>query len=470
MRKVALIALAIAGTVAAIAAAATRGPAPEAGNASSHREAPLISEDPTADNTDVYAFRAADAPDQLTVISNWLPAEDPAAGPIYYRFSSTARYYIYLDTNGDARPDITYRVSFRNKPGPLFLGNTVQDYNVERVQGGRTTIVGRGTTPPNNIGPRTLQAGFGTTNYREIAAKGVFSLEGGGKVFAGQREDAFFGDIGAIFDLLGFRRGTGITGGGKDFFAGYAVHAIALQVPIAGLNARNNIVGVWSSTERQRVTIRNVSRKLKSVVVQNGKRRTVTRTVKSAVASKSFVQVSRIGNPLFNELIIPTEMKDGWNASQPAGDSRYAQFVQAPILAKAINQLYPGVIDAPEQNRADLVQVLLTGVSTPQLNFTGPTQADMLRLNLSIAPTAAAQVNRLGVLGGDLAGYPNGRRLEDDVIDISERAVAGALMMNPKANLLGDGVDANNVTNLGFFPYEGDPPSGFDNTKGEQKP
>jgi len=462
MRTRAIIVLAVGIAAAAALVAMLMGPGPEASTASSHREAPLISEDPSADNTDLYAFRSPDRPDTISIVSNWIPAEDPAAGPLYYQFSQTARYNIYIDRNGDAVPDVTYRFRFGPSAAVAFLRNTVQSYTVTRTVGRSTTTVARGMTPPNNIGPRT------TPNYRALAAAGVLPLDGGGQVFAGQREDAFFADIGAIFDSLGFRRGTGITGGGKDFFAGYGVHSIALQIPISQLDDADHTIGVWASTDRQQLSVRTVSSRVRARVrIKNTRRfRTITRTVRRTVVSRPFVQVSRIGNPLVNELIIPTNRKDEWNRATPAQDSRFQGFFTDPVLAALINQLYPGVINAPTSGRDDLVAVLLTGV--PNLNFTGTKPADMLRLNMSIAP--AATPNRLGVFGGDTAGYPNGRRLEDDVIDISERAVAGKLKMNPNADLLGDGVDANDVLSLGAFPYQNDPSSGFDNTKGQQKP
>jgi hypothetical protein len=447
MRTFALLGLLVL-AVAAVAAAASRGP--EQGRASSHREAPAISEDPTADNTDLYAFRSPDRPDTVTIISNVIPGEDPAAGPMYYEFSPSARYNIYIDRNGDARPDVTYRFQFRPSTRVAFLRNTVQPYTVTRIEGGRSQVVATGNTSPNNVGPRT------TPGYRQLAQNAVTQLAGG-VVFAGQREDAFFGDIGAIFDSLGFRRGTGNAGGGKDFFAGYAVHSLSLQLPIASLNDPDGIVGVWTSVERQQIRVQTVTRRVR------GNR------VRQTVVTRPWVQVSRLGNPLVNEVIIPTEQKDGWNGSTPDRDSRYLALYQRPILAALINQLYPGVVNAPEQDRDDLVAVLLTGV--PNLNFTGTTQADMLRLNLSIGPSAAVgQGNRLGVFGNDLAGFPNGRRLEDDVIDIAERAVAGKLKGNANADALGDGVDANDVPFLASFPYQNDPFSGFENTKGQQKP
>jgi hypothetical protein len=449
MRKLAFLIAAVG--LLAVAVAVLRGPAPTAGTASSHREAPTIAEDPSADNTDVYAFRSPDRPDTVTLISNFIPAEDAAAGPMYFEFSPSARYNIYVDRNGDGRAEVTYRFRFRPSEAVAFLRSTVQPYTVTRIEGGRAQVVASGNTPPNNIGPRT------TPGYRQVAQNAVTQLEGGGQVFAGQREDAFFGDIGSIFDSLGFRRGTGNAGGGKDFFAGYGVHTISLQVPIAGLNDPDGIIGVWSSAERQQIQVERVTRRVRG------------RLVRSDVTTRPWVQVSRLGNPLVNEVIIPTARKDAWNRATPNRDSQFVQFFRTPVLAALINQLYPGAIDAPEQNRDDLVQILLTGV--PNLNSTGSTQADMLRLNLAIAPTAAVGAgNRLGVLANDLAGYPNGRRLEDDVIDISERAVAGKLLGNARADLLGDGVDANDVPFLPSFPYQADPFSGFENTKGQQKP
>jgi Domain of unknown function (DUF4331) len=177
-------------------------------------------------------------------------------------------------------------------------------------------------------------------------------------------------------------------------------------------------------------------------------------------------QVSRLGNPLINEAVIPTDKKDLWNRLTPATDKQFEQYYSSPILAAVINKLYN--LGVKETDRSDLVAVLLTGLKTPNLNYTGPTEADELRLNLSIPPTAPDKVNRMGVLGGDLAGYPNGRRLEDDVIDITEQAVAGALI---GTNIpLGDGVNADDKGYLSSFPYANDPNAGFDNTKGEPKP
>ena len=429
MRKT-VLAAAVTGVtgLAALAGVLAVGQAPDDGTASSHREAPLIAEDPSADNTDLYAFRSPDKPSTVTIIANWIPGEDPAAGPNYWTFSPTAKYKINIDRTGDARPDLVYEFRFGRTAGPAFLGNTVQSWSMWRNK----KLVARGKTPPNNIGPRS------TPNYRSLVESSIVRKDGLA-IFAGQRDDAFFGDIGAIFDLLAFRKGTGATGGGKDFFAGYAVHAIALQIPIADLDAKNSTIGVWASTERQNVTVKG---KLK----------------------RGWTQVSRLGNPLVNEVVVPTAFKDAWNRSQPVADKQYAGPVLTPILAKLMNDLYK--VNAPETNRDDLVAVFGTGVQG--LNYTGPTVADMLRLNYSIPVTPASQVNRLGVIGGDNGGFPNGRRLADDVVDAAERVMAGFLKGNKVE--LGDGVNAGDVPTLDSFPYEADPASGFANSKGQQKP
>jgi hypothetical protein len=447
MRKLAFVLLAAAASAALVVAFAARGGSPSGAQASSHREAPLISEDPSADNTDTYAFRSPDRPDTVTIIANYIPGEDPAAGPNWYTFSPSARYVVYADKNGDGKADITWQFRFKNRAPVAFLQNTQQEYTVTRLDGKSARVVGNGLlTPPDNIGPRS------TPNYHALAMAGLHDLSDGSKVFAGQRDDGFFGDIGAAFDLVAIRSGTGASGGGKDFFAGYAVHSISLQVPLSQLdNGGNHIVGIWAAAERPvtKVTLTKKSLKVKKTT--------------------QWKQVSRLGNPLINELLIPTELKDKWNATTPDKDKQFAQYYSSPILAKLLNQLYPQFGPFQETNRSDLVAVLLTGLKEPNLNFTGDTQADEIRLNLAIAPTAqVGHGNRLGVLGGDLAGYPNGRRLEDDVIDISERAVGGVLIGHSLP--LGDGVDANDVPYMTTFPYQADPFSGFDNTKGQQKP
>ena len=248
------------------------------------------------------------------------------------------------------------------------------------------------------------------------------------KIFAGQRDDAFFGDIGAIFDLLGFRKAgtTGDKGGGKDFFAGYNVHAIALQIPISQLDTKSHTIGIWSTTDRRNVTV-------------NGK------------LVRGWTQVSRLGNPLINEVVIPTSQKDLWNRLNPSQDARFEKYYTDPLLAATINTVYK--LGVPATGRDDLVAVLLTGI--PKVTFTGSTLADELRVNLAVPVTPASKISRMGVLGGDNQGWPNGRRLGDDVIDIAEQAVAGFLKGTKVP--LGDGVNSGDMANLEDVPLRGAP-------------
>ena len=328
-KKVAFTLLGATGALALGLGLTVGGPSPSPSTASSHREAPLISQDPTADNTDLYAFRSPDKPDTLSIVSNWIPGEDPAAGPNYYTFSDQARYNIFVDKNGDGKPEETWRFRFKTAAGPYFLGNTVQTYTVTR----NGKLVGTGTTPPNNIGPRQVP------NYAELVTKAVTPLSDGTTVFAGQRDDPFFGDVGAIFDLVAFRKGTGSEGGGKDFLSGYGVHSIALQLPISQVDTEKHTIGIWSSTDRLNVTV-------------YGKVR------------KGWSQVSRLGNPLINEVIIPTNLKDAWNRWTPNRDATFEKYYTTPILAAVMNKLYK--LGVPETGRDDLKAVLLTGIPAIQ--------------------------------------------------------------------------------------------------------
>src|SRR3954452_14692915 len=270
------------------------------GAGSSHREAPLTSMDPTADDTDLYAFRAPDATDKLTVVANWIPFEDPAGGPNFYALDPKAHYYINIDNTGDGKYDVRYEFQFKttigNKnsflyalPGVASINdpklNVKQSYSVTRetFRKGKKTgskVLGRGLpVAPNNVGPKTIP------NYAAVAAEANKDLPGGGKVFVGQADDPFYVDLGTTFDAINIRNGTGNAGGGKDDLAGYNVHSFALQVPIpdvtrdhktvAAADSANAVVGVWSSTERQRLQVSG-SRKAKG----------------------KWVQVSRLGNPL----------------------------------------------------------------------------------------------------------------------------------------------------------------------------
>jgi hypothetical protein len=291
-----------------------------------------------------------------------------------------------------------------------------------------------GKTPINNIGPR-FNGFVGVKDYEAAAEKEIVTKRGL-RIFAGQRDDPFFADVGAIFDLVAIRKAgtTGNMGGGKDFLSGYNVHTIALQIPIGVIDTPSHTIGVWSSTERRHVTV-------------NGKVR------------PGWTQVSRLGEPLINEVVIPTGLKDLWNRTSPAQDEQFERYYKTPILAAVLNKLYK--LGVPETNRDDLVAVLGTGI--PKVTYTGSHFADELRLNLAVPVTPAGKVSRMGVLGGDNAGFPNGRRLGDDVVDIEEQAVAGFLKGTKVP--LGDGVDANDVASLGHFPYLAAPHSGYENAK-----
>jgi hypothetical protein len=426
MRKFAIVCLAAAAVT--LLALFLGRLAPSSSTASSHREAPLISEDPTADNTDLYAFRSPDKPSTMTIVSNWIPGEDPAAGPNYYTFSQTAHYNIYVDRNGDGKPDQTYTFKFKTPTGPYFLGNTVQTWTA--TLNGKPFATGK--TPMDNIGPR--QQGFFKVKDYEAAAEATIVHAKGVSIFAGQRDDPFFADVGAIFDLVAFRKAgtTGNMGGGKDFLSGYNVHTIALQIPISQVDNASHTIGVWSSTDRQDVVV-------------NGK------------VQAGWTQVSRLGEPLINEVVIPTGLKDLWNRTDPVNDAQFEKYYTTPVLAAVMNLLYK--VGAPTTGRDDLVAVLGTGI--PKVTYTGKTFADELRINLSIPP--AAHPNRMGVLGGDNAGFPNGRRLGDDVVDIEEQAVAGFLKGHKVP--LGDGVNADADGYLSHFPYVMTPHSGYTNSK-----
>jgi len=457
MRKLSLLGAALAAALAAGALAVTLG------FGSSHREAPLSSLDPTGDDTDLYAFTAPDAPGSLTLVANWIPFEDPAGGPNFYRFDDRAAYYLNIDNTGDGQADVRYRFKFRTRvrnpnsflyalPGVTGIGdsklNVVQTYSVtrERYRNGREVssrqVASGLPVAPNNVGPKTIP------NYDAVAAQAIRTVRGGGKVFAGQADDPFFVDLGTAFDAINIRNGTGNAGGGKDDLAGYNVHSIVLQVPeaqvtrdarpVAAANAANAVVGVWASTERETV----------SVTGRGGSRRARTEEV----------QVSRLGNPLVNEVVIPLGQKDKFNATEPKDDLKnFGKYVLSPELAKVMNVLFPGV-NAPTTNRTDIVQALLTGIPGLTQIRAGAPPTDTLKINLGTAPSPSPK--RFGVLAGDTQGFPNGRRLADDVTDIELRVIAGFLKGNKVP--LGDGVDQNDKPFRATFPYVAPPAAGFD--------
>jgi hypothetical protein len=444
------------------------------GVASSHREAPLISADPLADNTDVYAFVSPDAPDTVTLVANWIPLEAPNGGPNFYKFGDDVLYRINIDNDGDANDDIVYEFRFKTRTlnPQTFLYNTGpiaslddpnfnvrQAYSVTRVdQRGRRVLGDNLSTPPVNIGPRS------TPNYDQLADEAVHRLPDGSKVFAGQRDDPFFVDLGSVFDLLGLRPFNSAhliplsPAPGVDGLRGLNTHTIALQVPKRLLthdgsraidaSNPNSIIGVYSTTLRRKVRIDADDDD------HFGKRDD---------DRDNWVQVSRLGMPLVNEVVIPLGRKDRFNASDPRDDRQFASLVLNPEPAALIPVLYPGV-KVPAAPRNDLVAIFLTGVAG--LNQPANVRpAEMIRLNMAVPPSAAP--NRLGLLAGQPDGFPNGRRLGDDVVDIELRALAGGTPFTASFNVapnnvLGDGVDANDKAFLPNFPYVPSPFPGYE--------
>jgi hypothetical protein len=444
---------------------------------SSHREAPKILADPTADNTDVYAFTAPDAPHSLTVVANWIPMEEPAGGPYFGKLDPRARYYVKIDNTGDGREDVAYRWKFKQRfrNPESFLDaaptvdsvddadiNFVQTYDLHRETYGakghrRSTkrIAHDVPVAPANTGPKTV------TDYARVSAGAIKSLPGGGKTFVGPADDSFFLDLNTVFDGLNIDKpgrpniGLGNQGGGKDDVSGYNTHAFVLQVPeshvtrngapVAGAKSANAVVGVWASTERRRVSVR-----------------------RGRHHGDNWVQVSRLGNPLINEVVIPIGQKDRFNRTSPANDAaNFGKYALNPEVARLLNGLFK--LGVKETGRTDIVQALLTGV--PGLNQIGdhPAAADTLKLNLGVPPSATP--NRFGVLANDLAGFPNGRRLADDVTDIELRVIAGALLKPEQGGKnipLGDGVDQNDKPFRSSFPYVALPNDGFTGLPGKR--
>jgi hypothetical protein len=455
---------------------------------SSHREAPEIAKDAVADSTDLYAFVSPDRPDSVTLIANYIPLEGPAAGPNFYEFGDDVLYEIHIDNNGDNVADVTYQFNFRSvntipstflyNDGPIESldsksWNRRQYYTVTRVtRSGKSEVLARNLPcPPCNIGP------LSTPNYASLASAAVHSLSGGRKVFAGQRAEAFFVDLGAIFDLGDLRPIANLhatfglpalqASTGVNSTANVNVHSIAIQVPIKDIGFGGNAptksadakssVGIWTTASRRKARVLN----------DNGG---------PGIESGPYVQVSRLANPLFNEVLVPISEKDKWNAQPPSGDSKYASGVAHPELAGLLNVLYPGAfpnLAAYKKPRADLEAILLTGipagvVSSSFSTLTGAKQADLLRLNLAIPP--AQTPNPLGVVGGDVAGFPNGRRIMDDVVTIELQAIAGATIplvdktYKPDKAIadVSDGVTGAGLAFLASFPYLGTPYSGYD--------
>jgi Domain of unknown function (DUF4331) len=416
---------------------------------SSHREAPEISKDPVADSTDLYAFVSPENNGTVTLIANYIPLEPPDAGPNFYEFDDNVLYAINVDNNGDGVADVVFQFQFTTvlrdpsfflyNIGPITSlssgnWNRAQTYTLRMIDHwGRVTLLGENLPcPPCNVGP------LSTPDYAGLAAEAVSSLGNGIRAFAGQRAEGFYVDLGAVFDLGNLRpfqgdhAGWGATGlpamaAGVNSTAGVNVHTLALQIPM-NLLTRNGqapttqtgTIGVWTTASRQQVRI-----------LEEGDGDGDFAYMRTNHGP--YVQVSRLGNPLFNEVLVPLSTKDYWNTQPPSADSQFAGFVSSPQLAALLPGLFPGVfpnLAGYSKPRADLLAILLTGIPAGVVkgfpgNYTGSVQADMLRLNMTIPPTPTAKLSNLGVVGGDIAGYPNGRRVFDDVVTIELRAIAG---------------------------------------------
>ena len=498
--------------------------------ASSHREAPLISKDPSADNTDTYVFISPENKDNIVFIASWIPLEAPEGGPNYYEWDDSALYDIYVDNDGDAKADITYTLSSRVKvenpatflynTGPITTLTTSKWNRKQYITVTETTkdsvvnLVTNQLAPPVNIGSKS------TPNYQTLADAARYTKDGV-RVFAGQTDDPFWVDL-QIFDLLtlrgqqppiGYTDGTNIP---VDSLSGFNVHSLVIEAPIARVtNGTDPVIGMWSGTRRPTLT----------VLASNSQ----------ASAATAYKQVSRLGMPLVNEVVIPMGLKDLFNSIRPEQDlgayGALQKLVEDPEIGNLLCTLYkpniPLPADAnkdcqteftagtPRSGRGDIFDIFLTGMrlhsdftihtkngdvtlhannpaeaninqpSNPNITtpVPGVIPAEMLRINTNIKDTLCAPTpSRLGILGGDACGFPNGRRLTDDVVEIELLAVAGAaypvldgrdatFTPNTKALLgvLTDGVDYNDIPFRGAtkpgdapttFPYLGTAQSG----------
>jgi hypothetical protein len=459
---------------------------------SSHREAPEVSKDPVVDNTDTYAFVSPDHPDTVTIITNYLPAEVPAGGPTFYEFGNDVLYEIHIDNDGDGCSNITYQFSFQSRianpntflynTGPISSvvdpnWNKPQSYSVTRVDRGRhhdddensdrEKVLGQGLAcPPCNIGPRS------TPKYGKLEEEAIHTLAGGVTVFAGQRNDPFFVDIGSIFDLADLRPIENLhviptpATLGVDTLETINCHSIAIQVPISSLTRDGSkptdvmsskaVLGVWGSASRRKVRIADGASSEQS-------------------EAGPWVQVSRLGNPLVNEVLIPMAAKDAWNAVPPIEEGGFLKFFQRPELANLLPVLYPNRFPNLAKfttTREDIVAILGTGLPAGVVaGFQNASKkgvfADMLRLNVAVPP--AKSPNPLGIVGGDLAGFPNGRRVTDDVTNIELKALAGATLplvakgYKPDAAVgaVEQGITPLPTRTKSTFPYATTPHGGF---------
>jgi len=468
--------------------------------AASHREAPITALDHKADITDFFAFVSYNDATKVTFLLNVDPFLEPGNGPNYFPFDDTILYAINVDNQNDALAHISFQVQFQteirapgvftgfvgagaginapaNSPAPVAPGTPIvppaiteldgagsaglslrQHYTVTMIKDGVPTVLSTMNgaamiAVPSNVGPRTMP------DYPGLASQGIYELQDGIRVFAGTVDDPFYIDLGAAFDSLNFRVGAGggvlsaaadaddHTNTASDAVSGYNVNTIAIEVPISLLTRTGKVeqatsaaatIGAWGTTSRPRILVR--------------------RSPLPAAGSGGYAQVQRMGNPLINELIIGTGSKDYWSMSQPVNDSQFASFDLDPLLARVLNAIYGIAIPTPP--RTDLLPLVTYAAPIAAPGTPAGPIADLLRLNTGVAPTPEPSRKRLGLLAGDAAGFPNGRRVSDDVTDIAARAVAG-ILAGPQYNYrIGDGVNTNDVPYQETFPYVASAQSG----------
>ena len=481
---------------------------PPAGFAANHREAPITALDHKADITDVYAFRSYGSASKpsVTLIMSVDPLLEPGNGPNYFPFDDDILYELKIDNDNDAVEDVVFQFRFKteqrlpnlfqvyagvpgganapaNSPAPIDPGTPIvppqiktfddpglgqrQRYSVTMIKNGKSTKLSDGKrlyAVPANVGPRTM-------DYEALFAQGTYSLDDGIRVFAGTTDDAFWIDLGAAFDTLNLR--SNVAPGAlsaaqdaanqnfaSDTVSGYAVNSIAIEVPVALLTRTGKVepagspaatIGMWATTSRPRVTVRRAP--LPAIDQGDGRS-----------------QVQRMGNPLINELLVGTGSKDRFSMDEPKNDKQFTKFFLDPALARVVNALTGGVVAIPTPPRVDLLPVVTYAPPIAAPNTPAGPIADLLRLNTGVAPTTdPSKTSRLGLLGGDPAGFPNGRRVFDDVTDIALRLVVGGVLAAPFSGFdpniggrLGDGVNVNDVPYRDDFPYLGSAPSGRD--------
>jgi hypothetical protein len=444
--------------------------------ASSHREAPITALDQKADITDWYCFVDPNRPDHVVMILNVDPFLEPSNGPNYFPFDPNILYEMKIDNNHDGIPDVTFQFRFTTQilaPTVFtgFVGNLAgippitslsgagaaglslsQTYTVKMITKYETLEMAEGQTlyaVPTNVGPRTMP------DYAALVSQGTYTLPGSVTVFAGTVADPFFVDLGAAFDSLNFRQAVG--GGvlpysidsddynnyAPNAVSGFNVNSIVLEVPIAMLTSdgqlhpasdKNAVLGTYATTSRK-----------KTIVMDN--------LGYVGATEGQWAQVQRLGNPLINELIIGTGSKDLFSVSSPTGDSQFSTFFLNPLLATIFASIGIPVPPAPRTDLLPLVQYQAPICPGCAAADAGPI-ADLLRINTGIAPTPFSSAKRLGFIAGDSAGFPNGRRLNDDVIDIAARAVGGILANSTMyGTAIGDGVNTPTTPSLTTFPF-----------------